>query len=218
MSKFHTKNEEAAEDWLLSYADMITLLMAFFIMLAAISKVDANLYEQVQSGMAKDIGNRTVGKPLSDLKGQLMAAVVENKADDGIDVGKDDQGVVLNLASGAMFAQGSAEIRKEMMPVLKDIVKILDDPRFEAYLIEVQGHTDDNPVNTAQYPTNWDLSAARSLATVKAFIQLGVKPVRLKAVAFADIKPMVPNRGPDGTPYPANQAINRRVSVHVFPR
>jgi chemotaxis protein MotB len=218
MSKFETKNEEPMEDWLLSYADMITLIMAFFIILVAMSKVDAGKYEEVTAGMAKDIGNRQVTKPLQDLKTELLGAIAGMGADESVDIGKDDKGLVLNLASNAMFQPGSADIRPEMLPLLKEMADTLGQPRFANYQVEIQGHTDDTPVKTPQYPTNWDLSAARALTTLKLFITLGIDHSRLRAGALADNAPRVPNHSDQGVPYPENQAINRRVELHVYPR
>ncbi|MGE5504545.1 MAG: flagellar motor protein MotB [Actinomycetota bacterium] len=217
-SKFEVHNEEASEDWLLSYADMITLLMAFFIMLVSISKIDANLYEQVQSGMAKDIGNRQVSKPLQELKAELTSTMATLAVDDAVDIGKDDKGLVLNLASGAMFKPSSAEVTPQMRTVLKEISETLNQPRFTNYQIDIQGHTDDTPVRTPQFASNWELSSARSVATLKVLTEFGLPSVRMRTAAFADNAPRVPNRAADGTPYPENQAINRRIEIHVYPR
>ncbi len=216
--KFHKENKEAMEDWLLSYADMITLIMAFFIILVSMSKIDPNKYEEVQSGMAKDIGMREVTKPLQDLKSELLGQVAGAGVEDSVDIGKDDKGIVLNLASGTMFKPASAEIRPEILPLMKEIAGTLSQPRFLNYQIEIQGHTDDTPVRTQQFPTNWDLSSARALATLKLFTSLGINQSRMKLAALADTAPRVPNHSEAGTPYPENQAINRRVEIHVFPR
>jgi chemotaxis protein MotB len=218
MSKFHKENKEAAEDWLLSYADMITLLMAFFIVLLSMSKIDTAKYEEVQAGMAKDVGNREVTKPLQDLKSELLGEVVGAGVEDSVDVGKDDRGVVLNLASGAMFKPGSAEIRPEILPLAKEIAGTLGQKRFLNYQVEIQGHTDDTPVRTQQFPSNWDLSAARALASLKLLSELGISQSRMKISAMADTAPRVPNRSESGKAYPENQAINRRIEIHIYPR
>jgi len=218
MSRFEKNNEEPQEDWLLSYADMITLVMAFFILLVSMSKIDAGKYEEVQAGMARDIGNRDVTKPLQDLSTELRGKVAGAGVEDSVDIGRDDRGVVLNLTSGAMFKPNSAEILPAIRPLLKDIVETLGQKRFAGYQIEIQGHTDDTPVRTAQYPSNWELSSARALVTLKLMAELGLDQSRMKIAAFADTAPRVPNHSDTGQPYPANQAINRRVEIHVYPR
>lgn len=216
--RFHTKNEEPLEDWLLSYADMITLIMAFFVMLAAISKVDANLYEKVQSGMAKEIGNRDSARPLDTVRKELAQAVSATQGgDDAVDVGSDERGIVLNIDANAMFKPGSAEVRPEIMPVVKGIAETLNVDRFANYRIEVQGHTDDTPIKTAQFPSNFDLAAARALVAMRALSVFGLPEERMTIASFGQFKPRVPNHTPEGTPLPINQALNRRVSIHVFP-
>lgn len=216
--RFHTKNEEPLEDWLLSYADMITLIMAFFVMMVAISKVDANLYEQVQSGMAKDIGNRETARPLDTVRKELAQVISATRGgDDAVDVGSDERGIVLNVDANAMFKPGSAEIRPEIMPVVKSITETLNNDRFASYRIEVQGHTDDTPVNTPQFPSNFDLAAARALVAMRSMSTLGLPESRMTVASFGQFKPRVPNRTPEGTALPVNQALNRRISIHVFP-
>jgi chemotaxis protein MotB len=217
--KFDIKDEEAQEDWLLSYADMITLLMAFFIMLAAISKPDAGQYEQVAAGMAKDIGNRTVDKPIDQMRKELSDVIDSmSTGAEAADVGTDDRGVVLNLDSGAMFSAGAADVKPEMVPLLRELVATLAHPRFQTYRFEIQGHTDDTPVKTAVYPSNFDLAAARALATMRALNGLGLPVERMTIASFGQFAPRVPNRKEDGTALPVNQALNRRVAIHVYPR
>jgi chemotaxis protein MotB len=216
--RFETKNEEPLEDWLLSYADMITLVMAFFVMLAAISKVDANLYEKVQSGMAKDIGGREASRPIETVRKELAQAVSASRGgDDAVDVGSDERGVVLNVDANAMFQTGSAEMRTEIVPVIKSITETLNNDRFANYRIEVQGHTDDTPVKTPQFPSNFDLAAARALTAMRAMKALGLPEERMIVSSFGQYAPRAPNHRDDGTPLPINQALNRRISIHVYP-
>lgn len=216
--RFHTKNEEPLEDWLLSYADMITLIMAFFVMLAAISKVDANLYEKVQSGMAKDIGNREAARPLDTVRKELAQVISATRGgDDAVDVGSDERGVVLNVDANAMFKPGSADIRPEILPIIKSITETLKNDRFASYRIEVQGHTDDTPVATPQFPSNFDLAAARALVAMRSMSSQGLPESRMTIASFGQFQPRVPNRTPEGAPLPVNQALNRRISIHVFP-
>ncbi len=217
--RFHTKNEEPLEDWLLSYADMITLIMAFFILLASISKIDASLYEKVQSGMAKDIGGRTAARPIETLRKDLAQAIATTKGgDDMADIGADERGVVLNLDASAMFKPGSAEVRPEILPVIKEITQTLGSERFLSYRVEIQGHTDDVEVKTQQFPSNFDLAAARALSTMRSMAQFGLADERMLVASYGQFSPRVPNHSEDGTALPLNQALNRRISIHVYPR
>lgn len=220
MSLFQRKqSQEVDTSWLETYGDMVTLLLCFFIMLASISKIDTVLFEKVQSGMTKEIGKQPPQRPIETMKQELtQAAAAVQGSDDAVDVGTDDRGVVLNLDAGTMFTPGSAEIKPAMMPLLKELVGTLAQPRFENYRLEIQGHTDNTPVKSQQFPSNFDLAAARALATMRAFVTLGLPESKMIVAAYGQFSPRVPNTLEDGTALPANQALNRRVAVHVYPR
>jgi chemotaxis protein MotB len=211
--------KEETEDWLMSYADMITLLMAFFVLLISMSHIDPVKYEQVQGGMAKDIGKRETEHPIQQLRADINKAMQGLKIDDTkVDIGNDDRGLVLQLDAGTLFDPASAKLKEELLPALTKMAEMLDSDRYSAFQVEVDGHTDDTPVSTPAFPSNWELSAARATTVVRYFIQQGVAPTRLSAVGLADTQPRVTNRDANGNPLPANQAINRRVSIHIVPR
>lgn len=206
------------ESWMNTYGDMVTLLLCFFILLAAISKVDTVLFEAVQSGMTKDIGKLPPQRPIESMKREMMDVVAAYDSQNATDVGTDDRGLVLNLDGGTLFAPGSAELKPEVMTLLKEMAGTLANPRFENYRIEVQGHTDSAPFSTPQFPSNFDLAAARALSTMRALVTFGVPESRLLVTSFGPYAPRAPNTLDDGTPLPANQALNRRVSIRVYPR
>lgn len=211
--------KEEAEDWLMSYADMITLLMAFFVMLISMSHLDPVRYEQVQGGLAKDIGKHETAQPMQSLKSDMAAAMRGIKVDETqVAIGTDDRGLVLDLDAGTFFDSNSAALKDEFLPALAKIAEALKSEKYSAFQVEVQGHTDDERPTNPAFPSNWELSAARATAVVRKLVEDGVKPDRLGAVGYADTRPRVANRDANGNPLAINQAINRRVSIHIFPR
>src|SRR3546814_3171177 len=84
-------------------------------------------------------------------------------------------------------------------------------PTYELYFIDVEGHTDDVPIKTERFPSNWELSTARAAGVVRYFIELGLVPERLKASGYADVKPKLPNRDLYGEGIPENRAATRRI-------
>jgi chemotaxis protein MotB len=211
--------KEETEDWLMSYADMITLLLAFFVLIISMSHLDPVKYEQVQGGLAKDIGKREQTQPMQQLKTDMAAAMRGIKIDQTqVSIGTDDRGLVLDLDAGTFFDPASAKLKDEFLPALAKIAATLQEERYSAFQVEVQGHTDDTPVSTPAFPSNWELSSARADVVVRRLIADGVAPSRLGAVGYADTRPRVANRDIEGKPLPANQAVNRRVSIHIFPR
>ena len=208
---------EEAEDWLVTYADAITLLMAFFVMLLNFSKIDIPKFDAVAAGIAKEIGMSVRQTPTQLLKLDIQDVVFSMQADQAVDVGTDEKGVVMELASAAFYKPGSADIRDEAVAVLLKLTKTLMAPRYRLFVVEVEGHTDDDPISTRQFPSNWELSAGRATRVVRFFIDQKMKPMRLKATGFAETRPKAPNRDSAGTPIPENQAKNRRVVIRVYP-
>lgn len=209
--------EEPKEEWLTTYADAITLLMAFFVMLLNFSKIDIPAFEEAAAGISDKIGMRSTQTPTELMKIDIEDVVYNMQAEQAISVGTDDKGVVIELASSAFYKPGSAEFRPEATPVLRELSQTLLQPRYRTYVVEVEGHTDDDPISTPLYPSNWELSAGRATRVVRFLIQEGMEMRRLKAAGYAETQPKVPNRTADGKPIPENQSQNRRVLVRVYP-
>ncbi|MGD9639384.1 MAG: flagellar motor protein MotB [Alphaproteobacteria bacterium] len=213
------KQEECAEceEWMSTYGDMVTLLMCFFVLLASSSKVDIVLFEQIRAGMAKGIGDRDVVRPVELIMVDLADDIKSMKIGEGISLGSDHQGVVMEFASASFFDSGSAEIKQEALPILNKIASTLKAERYRIFKYIVEGHTDDQDINTEMYPSNWELSSARASSFVRFFLSKNIEPTRLKAVGLADTMPKVPNRDAYGEPIPHNMELNRRVIVRIEP-
>ncbi|WP_404378324.1 flagellar motor protein MotB [Caenispirillum salinarum] len=216
--RFGKRKDEEDESWMTTFADMVTLLLVFFIMLVAISKVDVVLFEQVQAGVAKGIGNRDVVRPIELLKIDVQDAVQAMELEDVVAIGTDDRGLTIEFASSAFYEPGSAEIREEAIPALQRIAATIGADRYRSFQVEVQGHTDDTPIRTEQFPSNWELSSGRASRVVRFFADQGLTPERMEAIGYADTRPKVPNRDAYGEPLPMNQEVNRRVVVRLEPR
>ena len=206
------------EDWLTTYADAITLLMAFFVMLLTFAEFDIPAYQDAVAGIEDKIGgNSEAASPITELQIELQDVSMEMQANQVVEVLRDKKGVVINLSSGAFFNSGTATVREAALPVLARIVQVINAPVYDYYYIDVEGHTDDDPISTPVFPSNWELSAGRASAIVRVFVESGIVSRRLKAAGYAETRPKVPNRNPDGTPIKDNQALNRRITIHVSP-
>ena len=209
---------EEQDDWIVTYADAITLLLAFFIILVAISTVDPVKYEQMRTGIAKSISKKDVKKPMVLMNMELQQMIDEMGLDDAAGLSSDAQGLKLEFASAALYQPGSATLKEEAIPVLRNVAGTLTSRVYENFRVEVQGHTDNTPINTRQFPSNWELSAERATRVTRTMVNNGVASERMKAIAFADTAPKVPNTDMNGNPLPENQAINRRVVLRIYPR
>lgn len=211
------KREEEKEDWLVTYADAITLLMAFFVMLLTFAEYDIPALEDAAAAIREEVGGRQETSPIIELQIAVQDIADEFVADQVVQVSKDKKGLVIELASNAFYQPGSDQIRPEAVPLLQKIAQTIAAPRYDFYRINVEGHTDDDPISTERFPSNWELSTARATQVVRFLINEGFVPTRLMATGFAETRPKVPNRDDAGQAIKANQAINRRVNVRVTP-
>jgi len=207
------------EDWLTTYADAITLLMAFFVMLVSFSKIDLPAFEEAMAGIKKELGREEAPKrPMFDLAQNLNTILEEVQIDqDEVETGFDESGVVIEFANNSFFRPGSAELLPRAKKILTGIAYEVAEPPYDLYFVDVEGHTDDSPIHTARFPSNWELSTARATGVVRYLIEVGVEPERLKASGYAEVKPKFPNRDLFGEPIPENQAKNRRITIRLHP-
>ena len=211
------KKEINADDWQGTYGDCVTLLLCFFVMLLASAKMDSVMFEQIRSGLSREFLDRPLDQPITLLRSDLDDDLRALKMDDTTRLGSDHQGLLLDIDADAFFKSGSAVLRASSIPVLKRLISTLNAPRYNIFRFEVQGHTDDTPIHTDQFPSNWELSAARAAAVTRFLIDNGIAPTRLRAVGMADNQPLYPNRDAYGDPIEHNQQRNRRVRLRMDP-
>lgn len=211
------EEEEENEDWMTTYADAITLLMAFFIMLVSFAKVDIPTFEKVAAGIRSEIGNTEIPSPTELMLVDLQDVVYSMQADKAVEVGEDDRGIIVELASSQFYRPGSAEILPQALPVLTQMAQTVMLPKYGQFVVEVEGHTDDDPISTPVFPSNWELSTGRATRVVRFLVDQGMDQDRLKASGYGASRPKVPNRTASGVPIPENQSENRRVVVRLYP-
>src|SRR5262245_166168 len=178
----HRQREEPRENadrWLVSYADFITLLFAFFTTLYAISVVDVEKADRLVTSIRQSFhedgssvidgngaltpseGSSVPERMRLDLLGDRVRELQRLPGfEDGLRVRQTEEGLVISLADSAFFSAGGATIPREAVPVLKELARLLAGlPNH----VRIEGHTDDRPVSSAQFPSNWHLSTARAV-------------------------------------------------------
>jgi chemotaxis protein MotB len=128
---------------------------------------------------------------------------------------KGDRLTTIEANSAAFFDRGSATLSEVGKSALRAVASTIQSHKYKNYQVTVEGHTDDAPIKTAQFPSNWELSTARAAAVVRFFLDQGIPAQRLRAAGYADTFPKAPNRDADGNPIPGNQAQNRRVVIKL---
>ncbi|MBP9682533.1 MAG: OmpA family protein [Bacteriovorax sp.] len=214
--KPHHEEHHEGEPWLVSYADMMTLLFCFFVIMTSfanfdpvvVTKKSSEVADHFQKGKEADIekafqglGIQIGGHP--NLKGIAKSEIKEGTLE-------------IVFSSSMMFSPGDVEINSEFMKNL-DIVISLIKNRNPDYRIMVEGHTDDLPLSLDHhYRSNWELASARAATVVERFLYYNFKPTQMVSVGFGDSRPVAPNKDKYGQNIPENQALNRRVVVKVL--
>jgi len=247
--------EEGAPAWLATFADLMSLLMCFFVLLLSFSELDLEKYKQVAGsmkfafGVQKEIEADEIpkaesivkqefspGKPeptvlqtirqqtrmeskpvprspeeldqaLSDLVAEIRASLSDELANEELELDINPDGVTLRVRERDAFPSGSAALQAGFKPVLDKLVGVLND--LEGSII-VSGHTDNVPITTRVFPSNWVLSSARAASVVHHLATADLDdPSRIEIRAYADTRPLTANDTPE------NRARNRRVEINV---
>ncbi len=214
-----TLEEKSAPLWLVTYADMAILLLTFFVLYYSLSSVTNNKFkeailgqEQASIGLLElmdAVEKKESLEVLTGMKTENILSDIQHVADretmnEVMNVSTDRAKVVIQVPGGALFEPGRADlVLSKSKPVLDEISRLLD--KYPQYKIHIKGHTDDNPISSEIFPTNWELSSARATAVLRYFIDKNIDPKRLTATGYADIFPIASNKSELG------QATNRRV-------
>jgi len=201
------------DDWLMTYADMITLLLCFFAVFLSVSVPKHSKEAELQRPPLYIESSATFGAQEDTETTQPLNPHKHIVVPTSDQIG--DRITAMQMSSSTFFTPGSATLTDEGIKVLTNEVAVLKSPKYREYEITVEGHTDDMPVGNSVFQSNWELSAARASAVVHFFIDNGIAPFKLRAAGYADTYPRVPNRDAHGNPIPENQAKNRRVVIKL---
>ncbi len=247
MSRRVPRSRVTHDRWLVSYADFITLLFAFFVVLYAFARADQK--KQVQVSQAIDSAFRSMGvfprapkdpssspaagtgqalppayavtsedllaaahakDDLDRLRRELSQALSSQVANHTISLEMGPDGLVISLREAGFFDSGSALPKLEALPTLRDIAAKLGAAPFD---LRIEGHTDNVPIHTAQFDSNWELSLVRATRIARLFLDMNaIPPDRLSVAGYAEYHPVASNATPEG------RAKNRRVDLVVQPR
>lgn len=246
------KHSRGSPAWIVTFADLATLLLTFFILLLSFAEMDLEKYRAMANSMAVALGGTPTlspvpsdmpgGRPLSmiatepalpasrqipelideraegeaptripagiiDLASALIRELETEVASGDLSVNYDQEQVIIRFAEEAAFRSGEAQMKPEMIPVLERVVEVLS---FCTGDVLVAGYTDDRPISSGRYRSNWDLSAARAVSVVHELVLNREVPAeRVVAAGRAETNPLVANDTPE------NRARNRRVEIAV---
>jgi chemotaxis protein MotB len=213
--------------WLVSYADFVTLMFAFFTTMYAISSVDAQKLDTVAESLSVAFDQPAVptvplaqvldptvleaaarARELSGLRERLMTVLEDDMASDLVDIRLDGRGLVISLQEAGAFATGSADLSGSAQGLIGTVGAAIQDLDN---IVRVEGHTDDVPIFTSQYRSNWELSTARATSVIAYLVdEMQIPSERLAVAGYGEFRPLAPNDSD------ANRALNRRVDIVVL--
>ncbi|EDM48468.1 flagellar motor protein MotB [Marinobacter algicola] len=247
------KHGRGSPAWIVTFADLATLLLTFFILLLSFAEMDVEKYRAMANSMAVAFGSNQVlgdavgGSPLTliesdtvslpepmetaadepefideraeadaptkipagviDLASRMIQELEPEVASEALSVNYDESRVVIRFSEEATFRSGEAAIKPGMVPIIERVVEVLSGCTGD---VLVAGYTDDRPIASGRYRSNWDLSAARAVSVVHELVMNRQVPAeRVVAAGRAETNPLVPNDSPE------NRAKNRRVEIAI---
>jgi len=228
--KTEEKGHGGSERWLVTYSDLITLLLVFFIILYAMSALDAKKYSQLSASLNQSIAGEATGQIVGESPGpaiiqglsatqreqrnmekserQIEKYIKEQQLEGKIQVSINERGLVISLKEVLLFNSGSAELKPEATQAIEVVGRsIASMPNS----FRVEGHTDNMPIHTVVFPSNWDLSSKRAINVLEVLVDdAGITPEKLSAIGYGEYQPLVSNNSD------LNRALNRRVDIVVL--
>lgn len=248
MARKHRRQDEHEnhERWLVSYADFITLLFAFFVVMYAISSVNEGKYRVLSDSLVSAFKNTPPTSPNAAREGQIlvgaapklivmpdpmadqqkrdpkleeqarkmqgMASNIQQSLGAFISQGKvrvtqSKRGIAIEINDSILFGPASAELQAPSSAMLLAVANMVNN---SDNLIQIEGHTDNQPIRSAQFPSNWELSSARASSVVRLFADAGVAPQRMVVIGYGDQRPVESNDKVEG------RSRNRRVTLNIL--
>lgn len=233
------EEHENLERWMVSYADFITLLFAFFVVMYALSSINEGKYRVLSDSLSSAFRSASVGRVIvppsvpprpvpmvrppnkvetgNDARAQqrarmrnmaqeIMQALAPLVQEGKVRVLESSRGVMVEINDSVLFAPGQAALEPRSSGALTAVAQVISETDFP---VTIEGHTDNIPIRTPQYPSNWELSAVRATTVLRLFASAGVKADRLTAIGYGEQRPVENNATPEG------RARNRRVTILI---
>ena len=199
---YYSNSKDYINRWIVSYADLITLLLAFFLVLYSIN---VTKYQEHKITHTPEIKHETLKDGYLDIEKTVQDKLLNIK---DIQLLKDTRGYIIRINNDLLFDEGSSELNQNSESTLNKVVEIL--AKIKNPVI-IEGHTDSTPIKTEKYPSNWELSTGRATNLIKYMVDTGkISPERLSAVGYGEYVPVADNTSNNG------RKLNRRVDIIIL--
>jgi len=212
------------DGWVMTYADMMSLLLTFFVLIVSFSSMQHSKFQQAAQSLQEAFGLLEHQESLIEFRNpvypdhtsdpedmavyyemqDIEQVILDRGLDKEVEIQLQENGLMFRIQAPFLFASGQAELRDEPRQVLKELSALF---RKFPYLVRIEGHTDSMPINSDQYPSNWELSAARAVTVARYFQSLGLPPERIAAAGYGEYHPIEDNGTAEG------RGKNRRVEI-----
>jgi chemotaxis protein MotB len=205
-----TEDHSGDEIWLLSYADLVTLLLGFFALLLSFSTMDASKLEKVKQSATEVFGGE-YKVPFEDLANKMKQAIAAEGMSNQVMFKQTEDGIEVSFRGALFFNSGAAQIKPQAAKLLSQVIPVIKE-QAGRFGVVIEGHTDNIAVKSGPYPTNWELSSVRACSVLRMFEEAGFDKKILQAIGWGDTKPITSNATPQG------RSQNRRVVVRIVKR
>lgn len=235
--------EEGAPSWMVTFADLVTLLLVFFVLLFSMSSIEMEDFKSVMSSIQIALNTKSaftikeVDQDLSiiepkknipkvkavpppeayfddDLEeeyeadnqefyDEIQSIIIQKKLGKHVQINQEGKRIIIIVKGAMLFDSGGSDLIPKSIPIFESIYDVFNE--YSDYSINIKGHTDDKPIKTVRFPSNWELSAVRATTVLRFFIEEGIQPSRMSASGYADLIPLYPNDSDE------NRRKNRRV-------
>jgi chemotaxis protein MotB len=202
---------DSDSNWLITLSDVLSLLLVFFVMfsVAKNNRTAKTVTDKTRNRQTIDAGMQMPVSPVGEkIRDEMNSNIKKLDLENDVSVRAVDKEIIITMKEKVTFRPGEAEILESSGPMLANIARVVQ--RHPSFLVDIEGHTDNVPIRTRLYPSNWELSVARATSVLKLFINnYGIDPSRLSLKGNADQMPAVPNDTSE------NRGRNRRVEIRL---
>jgi len=206
-------HEDGEGVWLMSYADLMTLLMGFFALMMSMSTFDETKFNAMSDEVAEYVGGE-VEKPFEDLGASIQQVIEDKNLQDQVKVEVKKTGLIITFEGTLLFTSGSVELREGASVLMNGLADVLGKKASDKKIL-IEGHTDDVPINRGIIASNWELSSLRANAVARLFEDYKFKKDQILTIGLGETRPLAPNVDKDGNAIAVNQAQNRRVIIKI---
>lgn len=207
----HYKRKSGNEGWLTSYADLITNLLIFFVLIITASEIQTGKMEKIIDSLSKGPSTQT----LSSAAKEVSRIMAEQNLSKDAQVNLTDAGLEIVFDSGVTFASGQAQVLAGMELPLRRVLEVIK-PYTQKYFLAIEGHTDEVPISNERFQSNWELASARALQIRQRLEATGIDPKRMRIEAYAENKPLEQGQLPVDADRQTLLAKQRRVVIRLF--